>query len=111
MKEKKFILLYDLIDTYQQLSTVFSELFDTLGGEPNKIGVICDKMVNIIIRAFGVKDDDPDLEYYLDEFYDMAEEDPENVISDMEDTIKLKKSGNFGMDDFGYEDVNENWGK
>ncbi len=49
MKEKKFILLYNLIDTYQQLSKVFSELSDTLGGEPNKIGIICDKMVDIII--------------------------------------------------------------
>ncbi len=109
MKEKKFILLYNLIDTYQQLSKVFSELSDTLGGEPNKIGIICDKMVDIIIRTFGVHDDDPDLEYYLDEFYDMVDEDPEDIISDMEDTVKLKKSGNFGMDGFGYDENFEKW--
>jgi hypothetical protein len=103
MKEKKFILLYNLIDTYQQLSTVFDELSETLGGSPERIGFICDKLVDITLKTFGISDDDPNLDYYIDEFYGMTDEDPENIISDMEDTIKLKKSGNFGMDGFGYE--------
>jgi hypothetical protein len=111
MKEKKFALLYNLINTYQDLHDVYNKMTDALGGEPTKIETVCDNLVDIIVRVFGVIDDDPYLDYYLDEFYGMAEEDPEDIISDMEDTIKLKKSGNFGMDDFGYEDVNENWGK
>jgi hypothetical protein len=89
MKEKKFILLYNLIDTYQQLSKVSSDLSDALGGELHKIETICDKVVDIIIRTFGVKDDNPDLDYYLDMFYDIANEDPEDIVSVMENTVKL----------------------
>jgi hypothetical protein len=97
MKEKKFILLYNLINTYQDLRAVYDEMADALGGEPNKIGTICDNMVDIIIRVFGVTDDDPNLDYYLDEFYGMAEEDPEDIVSDMEDTIKLGPPNSFGV--------------
>jgi hypothetical protein len=97
MKEKKFILLYDLINTYQDLRAVFDKLTETLGGEPTEIGIICDSMVDIIIRTFGVTNDDPNLDYYLSEFYGMAEEDPEDIVSDMVDTIKLGLPDDVGF--------------
>jgi hypothetical protein len=92
MKDKKYELLYNLITTFQELSAVVNTLAKAIDGNPDRISAVCDRLVDIIMNVFGVSNDDPHLDYYLDEFYGMIDDtDVEDIIQDMLDTIEITK--------------------
>ena len=82
MKEKKFILLCNLVNAYKDLSKIFNDLTDTLDSPPVSIGLVCDHLVDMIMDTFGILENNDSREILVDEFYRFANR------NDVEDTIQ-----------------------
>ncbi len=91
MKEKKYILLCNLVSTYKDLSKIFNELSDTLGSCPENIGEACDRLVDMIMDALKIPEYNEfhTREHFVDEFYKFVDgNDVEDTIQHMLDIIE-----------------------
>jgi len=95
MKEKKYILLCNLVSAYKDLSKIYDGLDSVLEGSPEVIGKILDKISDMVIDTLGISENDDSRNFFGDEFYYVVNgNDVEDTIQHMLDKIKEYKDFN-----------------